>query len=411
MSHVPSRYDQKLIASDWRETALPTVQNAALPTCKPSGRLTIALVLVAELVLSFLLGLGLMTIGLGVAAWMIAGIAAGAIVFAVYRSWVDDPLQPNRNARKLGQSIIGLSIGLSLQQGNLEVLAAQLPLFLGLPLFLMLAGGAIGIIYARLENTDLLTALLATTPGNIGVMATIAADYSKNTALVSLVQLLRFTTVIFLLPLLVHVAMPSTAETGLAAFFQQLRVIPLHTLGWSVLLVAIAILAGYVGNQLKMPMAAFFGALLVGLAVGSVPLLLPDVTQLAFNLPLAFVLTGQALLGITIGEYWGLNPRMAPLTIVRAFMPVGLIVCAGVAAAGLIKLVTAWSWLTCLLVTAPGGSPEMIWLALTLHQETEIVTAGHVVRLLAINASLPLLVSAANHLQQRWTYRPSELSD
>jgi hypothetical protein len=53
----------------------------------------------------------------------------------------------------------------------------------------------------------------------------------------------------------------------------------------------------------------------------------------------------------------------------------------------------------------------MIWLALTLHQETEIVTAGHLVRLLAMNVSLPLLVSAANSLQQRWTYTPSERSD
>ncbi|XGV98342.1 MAG: AbrB family transcriptional regulator [Leptolyngbya sp. BL-A-14] len=389
---------------------MPTALDTAL-LCKPLGRLTIALMLVAELLLAFLLGLGLMTIGLGGAAWMIAGIAAGAIVFSVYRSWVDYPLQPNRSARKLGQSIIGLSIGLSLQQSNLEVVAAQLPIFLGLPFFLMLSGGAIGFIYARLESTDLLTALLATTPGNISVMATIAADYSKNTALVSLVQLLRFTTVIFLLPLLVHGTMPPIAQAGLAAFLQQLWVIPVHTLGWSVLLLTIAILAGYVGNRFRMPMAAFFGALIVGLAVGSLPLLLPDATQLELRLPLAFTLTGQALLGITIGEYWGLNPHMAPLTIARAVLPVGLMLLAGFAAAGLIKLLTAWSWLTCLLVTAPGGSPEMIWLALTLHQETEIVTAGHLVRLLAINASLPLLVSVANSLQQRWTYTPSELSD
>lgn len=390
---------------------MPTVPEAALPNDNWSRLLTTALVMVAELVLSLLLGLGLVAIGLGGAAWIIAGIAAGAVIFSVYRSWVDYPIQPNRNARKLGQIIIGLSIGLSLQHNNLQTLAAQLPIFLGLPLFLMLAGGAIGFIYSRLENIDLLTALLATTPGNISVMATIAADYSKNTTLVSLVQLLRFTSVIFLLPLIVHVTLPPAPETALADFLQQLLVISVHDLEGSILVLAVAMFVGYLGTQLKIPIAAFLGAIGVGLAIDVLPLLFPAYAHIDFKLPLALVLTGQALLGITIGEYWGLNPKIAPLTIVRALIPVGLTLLAGFAAAGLIKLLTAWSWLTCLLVTAPGGSPEMIWLAITLHQDTEIVTAGHLVRLLTINVSLPMLISAANSLQHRWIPLPTESSE
>jgi uncharacterized protein len=53
---------------------------------------------------------------------------------------------------------------------------------------------------------------------------------------------------------------------------------------------------------------------------------------------------------------------------------------------------TNWDWLTCLLVTAPGGSAEMILVALSLNHNVEIVTAGHLIRLLAINCSLPLWV-------------------
>jgi uncharacterized membrane protein AbrB (regulator of aidB expression) len=43
-------------------------------------------------------------------------------------------------------------------------------------------------------------------------------------------------------------------------------------------------------------------------------------------------------------------------------------------------------------VTAPGGSAEIILVALTLDHNVEIVTAGHVVRLIAINSFLPIWI-------------------
>lgn len=53
---------------------------------------------------------------------------------------------------------------------------------------------------------------------------------------------------------------------------------------------------------------------------------------------------------------------------------------------------TTWDWLTCLLITAPGGATEMILVALTMDRNVEIVTVGHLVRLIAINCSLPLWI-------------------
>jgi hypothetical protein len=73
-------------------------------------------------------------------------------------------------------------------------------------------------------------------------------------------------------------------------------------------------------------------------------------------------------------------------------MSVGMTLVAGGLATILAMELTSWDWLTCLLVTAPGGSAEMILVALTLHHNVEIVTAGHLVRLIAINSSLPIWV-------------------
>jgi len=120
-----------------------------------------------------------------------------------------------------------------------------------------------------------------------------------------------------------------------------------------------------------------------------------------FSLPPLFNLVGQILLGITIGEYWGMNPNLSRATVARATVPVMITFVAGLLLAGIARLVTSWDWLTCLLVTAPGGSPEMIWIALSLNHDVEIVTAGHLLRLVAINALLPAMIVIGQYFEQR----------
>ncbi len=354
-----------------------------------------------EVILAALIGLGLTAIGLNGAAWILGGILAGAIVFSSYRALSHNSIQPNRNARKVGQTLIGLTIGLSLQPDNLDVLSAQLLIFLGLPGFLMLSGAAIGFIYSRLEKTDLLTGLLATTPGNIGVMASIAADYSKNTALVSLVQLMRFTTVILVMPIVANVAVTRSTHNAVSALIQKIVTVSWHDLRISGLVLGATLLAVYLGNKLNIPMAAFLCAIAVGLLLDVFPIVFPTLAQIDFQMPIVFSLIGQILLGVTIGEYWGMNPNLSSSTIARSLLPVVLTVITAFLAALLIQHLTRWNWLTCLLVTAPGGSPEMISIALTLHQDTDIVTAAHVIRLLAINLSLPLLLALAPTLDAK----------
>ncbi|PMB06018.1 AbrB family transcriptional regulator, partial [Fischerella thermalis CCMEE 5328] len=117
---------------------------------------------------------------------------------------------------------------------------------------------------------------------------------------------------------------------------------------------------------------------------------LPFIDDISFTPPLVIKLLGQMLLGITIGEYWGEKPTFQKRTIGYAIISVAMTLAAGVAATLLAMQLTSWDWLTCLLVTAPGGSAEIILVALTLDHNVEIVTAGHVVRLIAINSFLPI---------------------
>ncbi len=97
-------------------------------------------------------------------------------------------------------ALVGLTVGASNTHGNLASVASGIPIFIFLTLFLLLSGSCIGYMYARLSKTNLLTAMLATVPGGVGIMAAIAADYNKNVSLVALVQAIRVTSVVVLIP-------------------------------------------------------------------------------------------------------------------------------------------------------------------------------------------------------------------
>jgi membrane AbrB-like protein len=360
-----------------------------------------ALRAIAEVLLAGLIGLALMALGLSGGAWILGGVGAGALVFYGDRTWFHRPALPNKTLRKMGQVLIGLAIGFSIRQSTLSSLSAQIPVLLLLGLTLLASGGLIGYFYSRLEKVDLLTGVLATTPGNIGVMASIAADYSKNTAFVSLVQLLRFTTIIFVIPLVARVPHTTDLSSTLSALLPNAHWLTLGNLLELAAVLAAAILAAQLGTRLKIPVATFFCPILVGLGFEPLGVAgwfadwvagLPSGAESSFSLPPLLKVVGQILLGTTIGEYWANSPRITLNTLARAVVPVTLTFSAGLLTAAIAKALTPWDWLTCLLIAAPGGSPEMIWIAVSLQHDVELVTASHLVRLLVINLSLPGLI-------------------
>ena len=241
--------------------------------------------------------------------------------------------------------------------------------------------------------------MLATVPGNIGVMASIAADYGSNVSLVSLVQLLRFTSVILLVPILAKA--PHIHEANITAFSLSSDYFNISYLLLLLLLGIVNLGVTRICSRLSIPAASFLGAIIVGLSFNWLLSGLPFITDFDFNLPTLINLIGQGLLGITIGEYWGINPNLGRRTIVYACIPVALTFVAGAIAAEIAWILTGWDWVTCLLVTSPGGSPEMILISLVLDRNVEIVTAGHLVRLIAINLSLPVLVGVSRHIEYR----------
>lgn len=358
-------------------------------------------VLILEMLLALPLGFSLARLNIGGIVWIFGGIAAGTLVLQVCRIFWQYYPKPNRTARKTGMALVGLTVGASSSHSDLTSVASGMPIFILLTIFLLLCGICIGYIYSRLSQTNLLTAMLATVPGGVGIMAAIAADYNKNVTLVALVQALRVTSVVFLIPLIARTTFSSSWNQQAISMQSNLLNFEPSQLGLLLLALGVTALVVYLAIFLKIPAGDFFGALLIGIAFNPVLNLLPIASGLHFTAPPLINLVGQMLLGITIGEYWGDKPSFNAKTIGYAVMSVAMTLIAGAIAAMLAMQLTSWDWLTCLLVTAPGGSAEMILVALVLNHNVEVVTAGHLVRLIAINSSLPIWLFLFRRLESQ----------
>jgi uncharacterized protein len=328
--------------------------------------------------------------------WLLSGLVAGAIVLYGYRQLYSSVPPASKEIRQIGLGLIGLAVGFSINADSLIGVLGQIPVFVAISLILLASCTLIGYIYARISGINLLTALLATIPGNLLLVTSIAADYDRNPALVSLVQLIRYTSVILLIPFIAKV---STTAASVSRSARHVFTLTPLSLGLLLLVGLLTGLSVYIAYRLKIMAAPYFGALVAGIAFNPLMQSL-SIAPTDFHLPLIVNILGQLLLGISIGEYWGNKPALSQRTVAYALISVLLTIFVGFALASLVMLVTGWDWLTCVLVAAPGGAAELVLVALTLNHHVEIVTAGQVIRLIAINCALPIWFALVRRLDQ-----------
>ncbi len=299
----------------------------------------------------------------------------------------------------MGQSLVGVTVGFSVVEADLGALSARLPLFIFLTLFIVASCCAIGFLYSRIHRTDTLTALLATIPGIASVITSVAADYGRDVALVALVQVMRLTVLVLGVPLLARLTLgisTSSADLGESLMLDPSPLALLQLLATLVLMTGVILLV----QRFRIPAAPFFGSIVAGMIFNPlVSLISPD---LIFGPPPLIGVVGQVMLGTTIGEYWGIRPILERSVVMRATIPVFLTLIVGAVAAGIAMVLTPWDWLTCVLVTSPGGATEIVLVALTLDHSVEIVTAGHLVRLMILNALLPVWVMLFRFVERRF---------
>lgn len=234
----------------------------------------------------------------------------------------------------------------------------------------------------RVHGLDRATARLASMPGALSFVMTLAMESTADSRRVAIIQIIRLTAILLLLPSAVSWV---TGQAPANAFFQPAG----NVVKWLQLPILIA--AGFAGaalfKRLGTPAPALFGGMLV-----SALLYGPGIVTTAMPQPL--VIAMFVVLGSMIGSnFAGADIR---LFLVTAVAGLGSLLVASLVA-------LAWAaplaWLVGLPVLqvwlgyAPGGVETTALLAMALGLDAAFVSSHHIMRVVILNSTVPLWIA------------------
>jgi uncharacterized protein len=326
----------------------------------------------ATLAVGGLAGAGANLIGLPL-AWMlgpllVVGTASGAGLGLSFPAW----------GRWLGQILIGGAIGLYFTPPVAALVAELLPLMVLSAALLILASAGVGLLLERVGHVDRATAYFASLPGGVAEMAILAQSFGGQVAPVALAQSFRILLVVAVVPIAVSLsgAHGESMFRPLDLPFEPMRL---------ALLTLLSAIAGYGLFRLRLPNAFMLGAMTMGVITAMFELPLSSIPSPVVNF-------GQVLLGTTLGlgfcrDQIRMLWRFVPLALAGTV----LLLVIATALACLIAVVTDIDLATMVLALAPGGITEMGITAKILGLGVPLVSAFHVVRIILVVTTTPLL--------------------
>ena len=306
------------------------------------------------------------------AAWLAGSMAAVALA-ALMGFKVGLP----ERLRELAFIVLGISMGSAVTPDSLHRMAAW-PLSLFFLVLCVAVTAFLGaLLLERRHGWGRATARFSAIPGALSYILALALKSPAEVPRVAMAQSLRLVVLVAVMPLLVQLAGEADPNAVLA---RPSGGTPLGIL----VLVALAVTAGFAFKRLGVPAGLLMGALLASAVLHGSGLL-------EARLPGSLLLPGFVVMGGVIGSRFA---GTRPADLYRLLRPglesvgVGLVVSAAFAflAARLLALPFGQIW----LAYAPGGVEAMTVMAFALHVDPAFVGAHHFFRLLALSVAIPL---------------------
>jgi membrane AbrB-like protein len=269
----------------------------------------------------------------------------------------------------------------------------------------------IGAFLSTLTSMDLLTSLLGASPGGVAEMAIMAYSIGADVASVSLFQLFRLVPSIIVIPI---IAKRRTRLVGAdrsiatlegnyitlvkANFKNVLKLFSVENINMKgkialkiftkpiLLSVLIATLGAYIGIFLQIPGGGMVGALLatsigalLGMNIEIPPLLFRRVLQICIG-----ILIGDNFTRDLLYEFYDM---LVPVIVFAV-----LIFGAFLILAQIVRKLTGWDNITCLLATAPAGLTAMTMLAYEMDSNPVEVSMMQLSRLLTVRLIIPIVI-------------------
>jgi uncharacterized protein len=305
------------------------------------------------------------------------------------------------------QVIIGFYLGLNISRENIEELKAVL-----FPAVLV-AVWSVGITFVfgyllhAVTDLDLATTVLSSSPGGAPEVSIIALAVGANVAIVTVMQVARLLAVVFVLPLLVkkmesgsnlkccsQVLPACAAESSLRLIAEQGSMLGrlLKTCSNTIRGIAnpglgLALAGGLLFKYFNVPAGGMIGAMafmaiagLSGMKIKTIPEIVKKCAYIGAGILIGLDFTRSAM--AQIAGIYGIVLLLTALMLISSFI-----------LALILHRTTGWRMSACLLSSAPGGLFTMTTMADSLGSDPVKVSLLHVARLIAIKATLPLVIA------------------
>jgi hypothetical protein len=339
---------------------------------------------------------------IGVPGWLLfqafkipAAVMVGAMVSAAFfavKGWMVPVAPPGANL--VFQIILGMFVGLHFTRQAGRDLASSFRVALLAGAWWISFPLGLGWVVNRWFDLGLPTSILGTVPGGIAEMSMLALTLNADAALVALMQFFRLSSVLIVMPAIStrldkvrgdrNVRKPRTANKPVEVSRSE-DVVSSQT-GSRVLTLAVAVAGGLLLCLLRVPVGGFIGSMIftaaaaaAGLPVRSLPMILRHGAQLGLGAVIGLYATSE-----TLTTLFGMFFTIVGTTVAMLIW--------GIILALIVRIVTRWSLMTCLIATCPGGITQLASIAEDLGADPLKVSLLHLVRLLTIYVVLPPLI-------------------
>jgi membrane AbrB-like protein len=311
-------------------------------------------------------------------ASLLGGVVAVGVVrlsgiqFAHLPSFLPDVLQV----------ILGILIGLRFKRETLPGLKRLALPSLLVSVWMLISCFVVGRIFQSLTNVAPVTAILGSAPGGVAELTLLAFDFDADAVVVATLQLMRLLANVFVVPVLA-LRKAQTLSTSGEAKHQE----PEVRWQWSTVITLLVGICGcLVGQALHLPIPGLIGSLV---AVGLTSCLYSELTPLPKSLRVWSQIGIGGMIGINFGQETLLELGLMAGPIIATTV---VVIGSGLVLAAVLKKLTHWDDLTCLLAAAPGGVTQFFILAYELGADPLVVSLLQLSRFLAILVILPILL-------------------
>ena len=315
-----------------------------------------------------------------------AGYLSGSILTVSAAAIAGRPLLMPQPLTRCIFVLVGISLGAVVTPATLHGMAAY-PLSIAVLVAAMVVISVVCTAYLMLVHRwDLVSAYLASSPGGLSQVLVVAAELGAEMRSIAIVQSLRVVIIAVGLPM-------GLSLLGLAgtAFRRGNGPWSLALATELTVLVAASALGALLAFRVRFPGGLLFGAMFTSAALHGSGLVQAVVPPWVAN-------TAMVALGAVVGARF----TNTPLRLLADFLGAGLgsfAVSVAIAAAFAVGLVHYFPLPTpeVIIAFAPGSVDAMMLLALALHLDPVYVGAHHVVRIVMVSLTMPMIARKVAH--------------